>query len=71
LGQLEAGRHSSKDAADPRAAISPRQLSRRLLSRADASRENLRMGDVVEVVLRQVMTALVTNDRPGADARPP
>jgi len=30
---------------------------------ANAARETLRMGDVVEVMLRQAMTALMTNDR--------
>jgi phosphate:Na+ symporter len=51
--------------ADPSA---PRYLDENLLETpslalADASRETLRMGDVVEVMLRQVMIALMTNDR--------
>jgi phosphate:Na+ symporter len=51
--------------ADPSA---PRYLDEALLETpslalADASRETLRMGDVVEVMLRQVMVALMTNDR--------
>jgi phosphate:Na+ symporter len=33
------------------------------LALADAARETLRMGDAVEVMLRQVMTALMSNDR--------
>ncbi len=33
------------------------------LALADAAREALRMGDMVEVMLQQVMTALMTNDR--------
>ena len=54
-----------KHAADPSA---PRYLDESALETpslalADAARETLRMGDVVEVMLRQVMTALMTNDR--------
>jgi phosphate:Na+ symporter len=54
-----------KPSADPSA---PRYLDENLLETpslalADASRETLRMGDVVEVMLRQVMVALMTNDR--------
>ncbi len=33
------------------------------LALADAARETLRMGDIVEAMLQQVMTALMTNDR--------
>ncbi len=33
------------------------------LALADAARETLRMGDTVEVMLRKVMTAIMTNDR--------
>ena len=33
------------------------------LALADAARETLRMGDMVEVMLRNVMTAMMTNDR--------
>jgi phosphate:Na+ symporter len=33
------------------------------LALANAARETLRMGDFVEVMLRQVMTAIMTNDR--------
>ena len=54
-----------KDAADP---ASPRYLDETALDTpslalADAARETLRMGDVVEVMLRQVMRGLMTNDR--------
>jgi len=54
-----------KDAADP---ASPRYLDETALDTpslalADAARETLRMGDTVEVMLRQVMQALMTNDR--------
>jgi phosphate:Na+ symporter len=54
-----------KDAGNP---ASPRYLDETALEMpslalADAARETLRMGDVVEVMLRQVMTALMTNDR--------
>jgi phosphate:Na+ symporter len=34
------------------------------LALADAARETLRMGDFVEVMLRQVMVAMMTNNRP-------
>ena len=34
------------------------------LALADAARETLRMGDFVEVMLQQVMVAMMTNDRP-------
>jgi len=52
-------------AADPAA---PRHLDESALDTpslalADAAREALHMGDLVEVMLRQVMTALTTNDR--------
>lgn len=33
------------------------------LALADAARETLRMGDLIEVMLRKVMAALITNDR--------
>jgi phosphate:Na+ symporter len=54
-----------KPTADPAA---PRYLDESALETpslalADAARETLHMGDLVEVMLRQVMTALVTNDR--------
>jgi phosphate:Na+ symporter len=54
-----------KAAVDP---SSPRYLDESALDTpslalADAARETLRMGDFVEIMLRQVMTALMTNDR--------
>jgi phosphate:Na+ symporter len=54
-----------KSTADPSA---PRYLEESALETpslalADAARETLRMGDVVESMLRQAMTALLTNDR--------
>jgi phosphate:Na+ symporter len=53
-------------AADPSA---PRYLDESLLEApslalADAARETMRMGDTVETMLRDVMTALMTNNRP-------
>jgi phosphate:Na+ symporter len=37
------------------------------LALADAARETLRMGDMVETMLRKVMTAMMTNDRAQVD----
>lgn len=37
---------------------------------ADASRETLRMGDLVEVMLRKVMAAMMTGDRALVDQSP-
>jgi len=53
------------DATDP---ASPRHLDETALETpslalADAARETLRMADIVEVMLRQVMAALLSNDR--------
>jgi phosphate:Na+ symporter len=58
-----------KIAADPTA---PRYLDEGALDTpslalANAARETLHMGDIVETMLRQVMTALMTNDRRLAD----
>ncbi len=52
-------------AADPSAPrhLDPAALDTPSLALADAARETLRMGDVVETMLRKVMTALMTNDR--------
>jgi phosphate:Na+ symporter len=54
-----------KAAADPSAPryLDPSALETPSLALVDAARETLRMGDFVEVMLRQVMTALLTNDR--------
>jgi len=54
-----------KRASDP---FAPRHLDEAALDTpslalADAARETLRMGDLVETMLRNVMTALMTNDR--------
>jgi phosphate:Na+ symporter len=56
---------SRTDATDP---ASPRHLDGNALEMpslalADAARETLRMADIVEVMLRQVMTAHLNNDR--------
>jgi phosphate:Na+ symporter len=54
-----------KAAVDPLAPrhLDPAALDTPSLALADAARETLRMGDLIEVMLRQVMTALMTNDR--------
>jgi phosphate:Na+ symporter len=54
-----------KAAADPFAPrhLDPSALETPSLALVAAARETLRMGDFVEVMLRQVMTALLTNDR--------
>ncbi len=54
-----------KATADPFAPrhLDPAALDTPSLALVDAARETLRMGDFVEVMLRQVMTALLTNDR--------
>jgi phosphate:Na+ symporter len=62
---LEKAFPSRRRADDPG---TPRYLDDSLLETpslalADAARETLRMGDTVEVMLRQLMTALMTNDR--------
>lgn len=43
--------------------ISPKALETPSLALADAARETLHMGDLVEVMLRKVMTAMMTNDK--------
>ena len=55
-------RKKSADPAAPRY-LDESALETPSLALADAARETLRMGDIVEVMLRQVMTALMTNDR--------
>jgi phosphate:Na+ symporter len=54
-----------KAAADPFAPrlLDPSALETPSLALVAAARETLRMGDFVEMMLRQVMTALMTNDR--------
>ena len=66
--RLAAGEGSSRRASRAADPAAPRYLDESALETpslalADAARETLRMGDVVEVMLRQVMTALMTNDR--------
>jgi phosphate:Na+ symporter len=55
-------RRSTADPAAPRY-LEESALETPSLALADAARETLRMGDVVESMLRQAMTALLTNDR--------
>jgi phosphate:Na+ symporter len=55
-------RRSAADPAAPRH-LDETALDTPSLALADAARETLRMGDVVEVMLRQAMRALMTNDR--------
>ncbi|HKA81161.1 MAG TPA: Na/Pi cotransporter family protein [Xanthobacteraceae bacterium] len=55
-------RRQDTDPATPRY-LDESALETPSLALANAARETLRMGDVVEVMLRQVMTALLTNDR--------
>jgi phosphate:Na+ symporter len=43
--------------------LDPAALDTPSLALTDAARETLHMGDIVEVMLRKVMTALMTNDR--------
>jgi phosphate:Na+ symporter len=50
------------DSAKPRY-LDDTALETPSLALADAARETLRMGDMVETMLRNVMTALMTNDR--------
>jgi phosphate:Na+ symporter len=53
---------AAQDASAPRY-LDESALQTPSLALADAARETLRMGDLVETMLRQVMTALRTNDR--------
>jgi len=53
---------TSDDPTAPRY-LDERALDTPSLALADAARETLRMGDLIELMLRQVMTALMTNDR--------
>jgi hypothetical protein len=55
-------RQSSTDAAAPRY-LDESALDTPSLALADAARETLRMGDMVETMLRQVMLALMTDNR--------
>jgi phosphate:Na+ symporter len=62
LTKLFPARRPAADAAAPRY-LDESMLETPSLALADASRETLRMGDVVETMLQQVMIALMTNDR--------
>ncbi len=55
-------RKATQDASTPRY-LDENALATPSLALADASREVLRMGDIVEDMLRNVMVALMTNDR--------
>jgi phosphate:Na+ symporter len=62
LTKLFPARKPAGDAAAPRY-LDEGTLDAPSLALAHASRETLRMGDVVETMLQQVMVALMTNDR--------
>jgi phosphate:Na+ symporter len=62
LGRILPDRKQAADADAPRY-LDDSALATPSLALADAARETLHMGDIVEVMLRQVMTALKTNDR--------
>jgi phosphate:Na+ symporter len=62
LTRLLPDRKKAVDPAAPRY-LDENALDTPSLALADAARETLHMGDIVEVMLRQVMTALKTNDR--------
>jgi phosphate:Na+ symporter len=55
-------RQAETDPARPRY-LDESALETPSLALADAARETLHMGDIVEVMLRQVMAAMMTNDR--------
>jgi phosphate:Na+ symporter len=62
---LEMALPARKQSTDPHAPryLEESELDTPSLALADAARETLHMADVVETMLRQVMTALMTNDR--------
>jgi len=62
LGRILPERTQAADPAAPRY-LDEAALDTPSLALADASRETLRMGDVIETMLRQVMTGLMTNNR--------
>ncbi len=62
LKRLLPDRVQEADPARPRY-LEESALETPSLALADAARETLRMGDLVEVMLRKVMTAMMTNDR--------
>ena len=62
LARIFPARKQQTDTSNPRY-LDDSALDTPSLALADAARETLRMGDVIEVMLRQVMAALMTNDR--------
>jgi phosphate:Na+ symporter len=62
LVKIFPARKPTADSAAPRY-LDESALDTPSLALADAARETLHMGDLVEVMLRQVMAALMTNDR--------
>jgi phosphate:Na+ symporter len=62
LTRLLPERQQAVDPARPRY-LDESALETPSLALADAARETLRMGDMVESMLREVMTAIMTNDR--------
>jgi phosphate:Na+ symporter len=62
LEKLFPKRKASSDPSAPRY-LDERFLEAPSLALADAARETLRMGDAIETMLREVMTALMTNNR--------
>ena len=62
LRQLLPDRAQETDPSRPRY-LDESALETPSLALADAARETLRMGDLVETMLRNVMTAMMTNDR--------
>jgi phosphate:Na+ symporter len=62
LKKIFPARASVADTNAPRY-LDPAALDTPSLALTDAARETLHMGDIVEVMLRQVMKALMTNDR--------
>ena len=66
LTKLLPDRVQAEDPAQPRY-LDETALETPSLALADAARETLRVGDMVETMLRKVMTAIMTNDRALAD----
>ena len=62
-GAAVAGAQAAGRSFACRAISTKRRSKRPPLALANAARETLRMGDIVEAMLRQVMAALMTNDR--------
>jgi phosphate:Na+ symporter len=62
LEKIFPARRQASNPSTPRY-LDERALATPTLALADAARETLRMGDTVEIMLRQVMIALMTNNR--------